>query len=136
MALDYVHIGHITILSYAVMLRPDTITIGLVSDEIIDRYKPRHHNYHQRRTLAYSLKGVDSVIREAGWPPFVETITRTEPAYVIHGDDWTSPDAPLYPVRQQIQEVVTNYGGELIEPEYTPGVNSTCIRNQSVVRKV
>lgn len=130
MCLDYIHIGHINILNKAILTGAKKIIIGLVSDEIMDQYKERHHTYNQRMILAYALKGVTAVIPERTQPLFVESIKQIQPDYVIHGDDWTIEGAPLYNIRQWIMEIVTAYGGKLIEPEYTKGVNSTRIRTQ------
>ena len=136
MALDYIHIGHINILKQAIKLRQlegyGMIMIGLVSDERIDEYKERHHTYTQRYELAHMLRGVDMIVKEYEKPLFIGTIKRFQPQYVIHGDDWAKPSAALFDIRNQIKEVLDQYGGQLIEPPYTQGINSTCIRKKLV----
>jgi phosphoenolpyruvate phosphomutase len=130
MALDYVHIGHINIINVARSYHPDHIMIGLVSDRMMDRYKDRHHDYERRWELATMIKYVDWVIKEDTEPLFLATIQKWKPTYVIHGDDWARPGAPLYQTRCEIKDYVRAYGGILIEPKYTKGVSSTKIRDE------
>jgi phosphoenolpyruvate phosphomutase len=49
------------------------------------------------------------------------------PDYFIHGDDWKA--GRLSHVRAQVIELLKEWGGELIEPAYTPGISSTRIND-------
>ena len=130
MCLDYIHIGHINILNHALATGATRITIGLVTDELMDQYKKRHHTYSQRWELAYALKGVTNITKEGTQPLFIDTIMKLQPEYVIHGDDWSKKEAPLFHIRNMVRRIVRQYGGIVIEPPYTEGVNSTKIRDE------
>ena len=42
---------------------------------------------------------------------------------MVHGTDWRT--GPLAQVRQKAIDLMAEWGGEVIEPEYTQGVSST-----------
>lgn len=139
MVLDFIHIGHLNIIKTALEIKlkykhnkKALIIIGLVSNERTREYKDLFHTYDQREQLALSLRGIDYVIKEDKNPLFIQTIENLKPKYVIHGDDWAKPEASLYEIRNKIKEILEIYGGILIEPKYTEGVSSTCIRKNLV----
>ena len=42
---------------------------------------------------------------------------------MVHGIDWR--EGPLAQVRQKAFDIMAEWGGEIVEPEYTQGVSST-----------
>ena len=50
-----------------------------------------------------------------------------KPDYVVHGDDWKT--GVQIKTRQQVIETLAEWGGELIEIEYTEGISSTKLNN-------
>ena len=54
---------------------------------------------------------------------YTANLEKFKPKYVVHGDDWkTGPQAGA---RAKVVETLKQWGGELIEPEYTAGISST-----------
>jgi len=47
------------------------------------------------------------------------------PDYVVHGDDWKTTSQNK--MRQHILDIISEWGGELIEPSYTRGISSTAL---------
>jgi phosphoenolpyruvate phosphomutase / 2-hydroxyethylphosphonate cytidylyltransferase len=52
-------------------------------------------------------------------------LRRLRPAYVVHGDDWQTGIQSA--VRRKVIEVLSEWGGKLIEIPYTRGVSSTAL---------
>jgi phosphoenolpyruvate phosphomutase len=55
-------------------------------------------------------------------------LRKLKPDYMVHGTDWRK--GPLAEVRQKAIDTMAEWGGEVIEPEYTQGVSSTQIIHQ------
>ena len=51
-----------------------------------------------------------------------------KPKYMVHGTDWRT--GPLAAVRQKAIDIMAEWGGEVIEPEYTQGVSSSLIQQK------
>lgn len=121
MAADIIHPGHINILKTAASL--GRVMVGLFSDEAIRTYKPEPYmNYEQRKTVLENLKGVDVVVMQET-KDYEPNLRRFKPDYMVHGTDWR--EGPLAQVRQKAFDVMAEWGGEIVEPEYTQGVSST-----------
>ena len=52
---------------------------------------------------------------------------------MVHGTDWR--EGPLADVRAKAIEILAEWGGEIIEPEYTTGVSSSMIQQKIRERK-
>ncbi len=128
MSADLIHPGHINILRIAAEY--GEVTVGLLTDAAIARYKRLPYmSYEQRCAVIEHLKGVARVIPQETLD-YVPNLRRLRPDFVVHGDDWrTGVQAP---VRQAVIDTIAEWGGQLIEPEYTPGISSTqlnsCVR--------
>ncbi len=121
MAADIIHPGHINILKTAASL--GRVMVGLFSDEAIRTYKPEPYmNYEQRKIVLENLKGVDVVVMQET-KDYEPNLRRFKPDYMVHGTDWR--EGPLAQVRQKAFDVMAEWGGEIVEPEYTQGVSST-----------
>lgn len=81
-------------------------------------------SYEQRKIVIENIKGVDEVI-----PQFVrdyeDNLRLLKPRYMVHGTDWR--EGPLKDVRQKAIDILAEWGGEIIEPEYTKGISSSQI---------
>ena len=73
-----------------------------------------------------SIKGVSRVVPQEShdYEPNLRTY---RPDYVLHGDDWR--EGVQRNVRQKVIEVLSEWGGELIEIPYTQGMSSTQYNN-------
>jgi len=121
MSADLVHPGHLNVLARATEL--GEVTIGLLTDAAIASYKRLPYmTYEQRKVVVESLKGVARVVPQETLD-YVPNLKEYKPDYVVHGDDWrTGVQAP---VRQRVIDALAEWGGELVEVEYTKGISST-----------
>ena len=127
MSADLIHPGHINILKEAASY--GEVTIGLLTDEAIASYKRLPYlKYQQRYDVISMLQGVTQVIEQKTLD-YTDNLEAIKPDYVVHGNDWqTGVQATA---RQKVIDTLAQWGGELIEIEYTPGISSTQI-NEAV----
>ena len=121
MCVDLLHQGHLNIIRVAREL--GEITIGLMTDEAMVSYKRLPYlNYEQRKTIVENIKGVSEVIPQTTLD-YVPNVRRLRPRYFVHGDDWRT--GVQREARQRVIEALKEWGGEVVEPAYTPGISST-----------
>lgn len=121
MAADIVHPGHINILKTASQL--GTVIVGLFTDEAIRSYKPEPYmDYAKREIVISQIKGVAYVVPQLS-KDYKPNLRKFHPDYMVHGTDWRR--GPLAEVRRQAIELMAEWGGEVVEPEYTQGVSSS-----------
>ena len=123
MAADILHHGHINIIEHAQSLGP--VVVGLLSDEAISSYKRQPIvSWEDRMKVVSSIKGVDIVIPQITHD-YVANLEILRPAYVVHGSDWRTGVQSA--ARKRVIECIAQWGGQLIEPEYTVGISTTDI---------
>ena len=123
MSADLIHPGHINILNEA--SKYGSVIVGLLTDEAIASYKRLPSlNYEQRKQIIENIKGVDEVIPQTTLD-YVENLKKIKPSYVVHGDDWKT--GVQSKVRDRVIKCLEEWGGELIEPEYTKNISSTLL---------
>ena len=121
MSADIIHPGHLNILQVA--LQYGEVTVGVLTDAAIASYKRLPHmDYAQRSAIVASLKGVTAVIPQETLD-YVPNIEKLRPDFVVHGDDWKQ--GVQRKTRDRVIAALAQWGGELIEPAYTPGISST-----------
>lgn len=126
MAVDILHPGHINILKIAAEY--GEVMVGLFTDEAIASYKRvPYMNYEQRKIVVENIKGVSQVVPQTS-RDYEENLRRYRPDYMVHGTDWR--EGPLADVRQKAISILAEWGGEIVEPEYTQGVSSTLIQKK------
>ena len=59
-------------------------------------------------------------------------VRRLRPRYFVHGDDWRT--GVQREARQRVIEALKEWGGEVVEPAYTPGISSTWLN--AAIREV
>lgn len=124
MSADIIHPGHINILREAKKL--GRVMVGLFSDEAISSYKPAPMmDYEQRKIVVESLKYVDEVVKQ-DTRDYEANLRRFKPDIMIHGTDWRT--GPLSDVREKAIHIMEEWGGGIVEPEYTAGVSSSQIK--------
>ena len=124
MSADILHPGHINILVEA--REYGLVVVGLLTDEAIASYKRVPlMSYEERRAVVSEIAGVDRVIPQRTLD-YEENLRQLRPAIVIHGDDWKV--GVQAPIRDRVIEVLSEWGGELVEPSYTSGISSTRIQ--------
>jgi phosphoenolpyruvate phosphomutase len=125
MSADLVHPGHMNIIKEAAKL--GDVTVGLLTDKAIASYKRLPYmTYEQRKEVIENIKGVVEVIPQdtLDYRPNLEKL---KPDYVVHGTDWK--EGVQSKTRQQVIDTLSQWGGELIEPDYTQGISSTQLNN-------
>ena len=123
MAADVLHHGHINIINTANAL--GRVVIGLYDDTLIASYKRVPlMELEKRRLVVENIRGVDEVIVQSV-TNFDDVIKKLRPDYVVHGDDWKSSSQKK--MRTHILELISEWGGELVEPTYTEGISSTAL---------
>jgi len=121
MSADLIHPGHTNIIKEAAKL--GVVIVGLLTDSAIASYKRLPYlTYEQRKSVIENIKGVSSIVPQQTLD-YTDNLREIKPDIVVHGDDWQV--GVQAPVRQKVIEVLAEWGGELVEIEYTPGISST-----------
>ena len=121
MSADIVHHGHINIVNEG--RTRGRVIVGLLTDQAIASYKRVPLlTWEQRRIIVENIKGVDEVVPQEELD-YVPNLRRYRPDFVVHGTDWR--EGIQRATRQRVIETLAEWGGQLIEPEYTPDVSST-----------
>ena len=112
---EYIHSGHIAIINKA--RRLGRLIIGVLSDEAVSSYKrfpliP----FEERKALIENIAGVESVVVQKTLS-YAENLRAIKPDYVVHGNDWC--EGFQKPIRQEVCEILAEYGGKLIEYPYS-----------------
>ena len=122
MGADLVHPVHINIIKEASKLG-DIVIVGLLTDKAIASYKRiPHMTFEMRRMVIQNIKNVDEVIPQDDLDYSVN-LRKIRPEFVVHGDDWKK--GVQKNVRQKVIDVLSEWGGKLIEFPYTSGISST-----------
>ena len=121
MSADLIHQGHLNIIKEGKKL--GKVIVGLLTDEAIASYKRLPLiAFADRKTIVENLKGVEKVVPQSSLS-YVQNLKEIKPDFVVHGDDWKV--GVQKEIRQKVIEVLSEWGGQLIEPEYTKGISST-----------
>jgi phosphoenolpyruvate phosphomutase len=121
MSADLIHPGHLNVLARAAEL--GDVTVGLLTDKAIASYKRLPYmTFEQRRIVVSSLRTVTAVVPQETLD-YVTNLKAMRPDFVVHGDDWK--DGVQRTTRQRVIDALAEWGGELVEIPYTPGISST-----------
>ena len=132
MSCDIIHSGHINIIKTATLY--GKVIVGLFTDEAIASYKRvPYMPYEQRKIVVENIKGVAEVIPQET-RDYIPNLRKLHADFMVHGKDWR--EGPLAEVRNNAIEAMKEWGGQVIEPDYTQGVSSTMIQNKIVERAV
>ena len=112
---EYLNSAHIAIIKKA--QKYGKLTIGVLSDHAIASYKrfplvP----FEERMAIFSNVAGVEKVVEQKELS-YAENLRALHPDYVVHGDDWK--EGFQRPVRQEVQEILAEYGGQLVEFPYS-----------------
>ncbi len=119
---DVIHEGHLNVIRTAKQY--GKVMIGVMSDEALvkfDRFPTL--NCEQRQQLFKDLPEVDEVVVQNS-VSYKDNLLKYRPDYVIHGDNWK--DNAQQVIRNEVIELLGQWGGQLIEVPYT--------RNEKVKR--
>ncbi|MCU0236556.1 MAG: phosphoenolpyruvate mutase [Acidobacteria bacterium] len=125
MSADLIHPGHLNIIREAG--KHGRVIIGLLTDSAIASYKRLPFMpLEQRKQIVESIKNVSEVVLQETLD-YVPNLRRLRPDFVVHGDDWRT--GVQREIRDRVIQVLKEWGGRLIEPEYTKGISSTQLNN-------
>ena len=112
---DIIHSGHISIIKKAERL--GKLIIGVLSDEAVASFK-RYPMipFSERKSLFENIAGVHKVVEQKSLS-YRDILNELKPDYVVHGDDWTTGFQK--PIRDEVINILSAYGGELIEFPYS-----------------
>src|SRR5690606_20324560 len=93
------------------------LIIGVLTDDVVASYKRFPIlSYEERAKILQGIKGVSKVIPQKTLS-YAENLRMLKPDYVVHGDDWKTGFQK--PIREEVIEILKEYGGQLIEYPYT-----------------
>lgn len=112
---EYIHSGHIAIINKAKRL--GRLIVGVLSDEAVSSFKrfpliP----FEERKSLIENIAGVERVVVQ-NTLSYAENLRALKPDYAVHGNDWC--EGFQKPIRQEVCEVLAEYGGKLVEYPYS-----------------
>lgn len=123
MCCDYFHYGHMNIIKNSAQY--GNLIVGLMTDQAITSYKRVPMlTYQKRKEVVENIKDVWKVVPQQSLD-YTANLRRYKPDIVTNGDDWK--EGPLRETRQQVINVLKEWGGKLIEFPYTKGISSTKI---------
>jgi len=134
-AFDILHEGHINLLktSHEYCGERGILIVGLLTDKVIEEYKRKPYvSYYNRLEVMRSIRYVDHVI-PADSMSYKENVERIQPDIVVNADDWVNNEK-WFKHREELIELLNQYGGKLIEPPYTEGISTTQIVNTIIMR--
>ena len=112
---DVIHEGHLNIIANA--RKYGRVVVGCLSDKALIRYNRFPTVSQEERVRLYrSLEGVEEVVIQDDML-YDDVITLIKPDYIIHGDNWK--EGPESAIRGHVEELLKNYGGEIIDVPYT-----------------
>ena len=121
MSADLIHPGHLNIIKEAAKL--GEVTVGVLTDAAIASYKRLPYmTYEQRAAVVSQLKGVAQVVPQETLD-YIPNLKKLKPDFVVHGTDWRN--GVQAKTRQGVIDTIAEWGGQLVEPEYTEGISST-----------
>ena len=111
---EYIHSGHVAIINKA--RRLGRLIVGILSDEAVASFK-RYPliPFEERKALIENIAGVERVVTQDSLS-YAKNLRELRPDYVVHGDDWK--EGFQLPIRQEVCEVLAEYGGKLVEYPY------------------
>lgn len=112
---DVIHEGHLNVIREA--KKYGSVIAGIMSDSAMvkfDRYPTI--SFQERIKMFEKQNDIDEVIIQEE-VMYENNLRKIKPDYVIHGDNWRNGAQAA--VRQNVVEVLKEWGGELIEVPYT-----------------
>ena len=121
MCADFFHYGHLNIINNA--RKYGKVIVGLLTDEAVMSYKRVPAiTYENRKIVVESIRGVDMVVPQHTLS-YKDNLLSLKPDYVLHAENWKH--GVQRETRQEVIDVLSLWGGELIEIPYTDGISST-----------
>ena len=125
---DCLHVGHVNLLRQCAKI--GRVVVGLNPDGFIERYKGRRplYSYEERKKHLESLEYVDVVVPNSGEEDSKVTIRRTQPDFIVIGDDWAKKD--YYKQMDFTQEWLDLMGITLLYVPYYKHISTSDIKKR------
>lgn len=112
---DVIHKGHINIVNKAKEL--GKVIIGVMSDEAAVKYdRFPTISFEERLNMIKNIDGVSEAVPQET-VSYKDNLLKYKPDYVVHGDEWKYNY--MAPIRQEVIDVISQWGGQLVEVPYT-----------------
>lgn len=116
---DVIHEGHLNIIHEA--KKYGRVIVGVLSDEAVIRFgRFPTLTFSERIELVKNIDGINQIVIQKDIM-YNQIIMELKPDFVIHGDNWAN--GPMRMVRNNVQMLLKEYGGEIIEIPYTYNEN-------------
>ena len=123
---DIMHPGYINIINKAAEY--GDVIIGLFTDKAIANHRRLPYlTWEQRKNVVENIKNVAQVVPQDDWS-YIPNLMKLKPDYIIHGDDWKS--GPEKYLREEVFNVMSKIGGEVIEIPYTKNITASGIQQE------
>lgn len=123
MSADIIHNGHLNIIKKSSGL--GELTVGVLTDEAVASYKRLPYlDFNHRKEIVENIKGVKKVIAQTELD-YEKNLRLIKPDIVVHGDDWKNGIQKS--IREKVIKILSEWGGELVEFNYTEGISSTLL---------
>ena len=120
MTTEVIHHAHMEIIAKAAAL--GELVVGVYSDAaLVQLERTPLMRQTDRMTVYEGLKGVSRVVLQEE-VDYERNLRALRPDYVVHGDNWRDEGMKLERVRERALQVLSEWGGELVEYPYTHGV--------------
>ena len=116
---DVIHEGHLNIINKA--QEYGEVIVGVLSDEamvMFDRFPTI--SFEERMEMVKKIPNVNKVIPQTT-VLYDKVISEIHPDIVIHGDNWLT--GPLKGIRDNVERLLAEYGGKIIDVPYTYSAN-------------
>ena len=112
---DVIHEGHLNLINEA--KKNGDVVVGVLCDSDMVKYNRFPlKSTEERVELVKSISDVKEVVIQ-NEVMYNNIVKELRPDYIIHGDNWAEDSMKV--IRQNILDVLDEYGGELIEVPYT-----------------
>jgi len=125
---DMFHVGHLNILEKSAALG-DELIVGVSTDELIEAYKGAKPviPFEQRLRIVAALKCVTKVVKQVKLTEIAQ-LKQEEIDIVTIGDDWINK------YLEGLEWMKTQPGKQVIYFPYTPGISTTSIKKEIIIR--
>ena len=123
---DVIHEGHLNIINKA--KEYGDVIVGVLTDEAMvkfDRFPTI--SFEERMKLVESIGGISKVIKQ-DTVMYDVVVNELHPDYVIHGNNWC--EGPTKAIRDNVEKLLSTYGGQIIDVPYTYNENVKHIDDQ------
>lgn len=112
---DVIHEGHLNLISQA--KKYGNVIVGVLTDEAMIRFNRFPTiSFEERMNLVRGLSDVSEVVVQEDIL-YDQVVRDIRPDYIVHGDNWC--EEPLRTLRDNAEELLQEYGGQVIDVPYT-----------------